>query len=66
VKQLTTDGSNEDPSWAPDARHLVFSSTRGGVRQLYVIDVESGRTRQLTRGDAARLPAWSPRLDRAP
>ena len=62
LKQLTSDGSNDDPSWAPDARHLVFVSNRGGTRQLWVIDVESGRTRQLTRGPSSRLPAWSPRL----
>ena len=62
LRQLTSDGRNEDPSWAPDGRHLVFVSTRGGVRQLWVLDAESGRTRQLTHGAAVRLPAWSPRL----
>ena len=62
LKQLTSDGRNEDPSWAPDGRHLTFVSNRTGVRQLWVVDIESGRTRQLTRGPAARLPAWSPRL----
>jgi TolB protein len=61
LKQLTSDGHNEDPSWAPDARHLVFVSDRSGVRQLWVMDAESGRTRQLLRGGAVRLPAWSPR-----
>ena len=62
LRQLTSDGRNEDPSWAPDGRHLVFVSDRGGVRQLWVLDAESGRTRQLTRGASARAPAWSPRL----
>lgn len=62
LKQLTSDGNNDDPSWAPDARHLVFVSNRSGTRQLWVIDAESGRARQLTRGAWARLPAWSPRL----
>ncbi|MFL5618743.1 MAG: hypothetical protein ACJ79A_10170 [Gemmatimonadaceae bacterium] len=62
LKQLTSDGRNEDPSWAPDGRHLTFVSTRTGTRQLWVLDIESGRTRQLTRGAAVRLPAWSPRL----
>ena len=62
LRQLTSDGRNEDPSWAPDARHLVFVSDRSGTRQLWVLDAESGRTRQLTRGAAVRLPAWSPRL----
>ena len=62
MRQLTSDGRNEDPSWAPDGRHLTFVSTRTGTRQLWVLDIESGRTRQLTRGAAVRLPAWSPRL----
>jgi TolB protein len=59
IKQLTSDGINEDPSWAPDSRHVVFTSNRSGVRQLWVLDVESSRTRQLTFGGAARLSAWS-------
>jgi len=62
LRQLTSDGRNEDPSWAPDGRHLTFVSTRTGVRQLWVLDIETGRSRQLTRGAAVRLPAWSPRL----
>ncbi|MEP6999512.1 MAG: hypothetical protein ABI969_03475 [bacterium] len=63
LKQLTSDGRNEDPSWAPDGRHLTFTSNRTGVKQLWVLDVESGRTRQLTRGAGdARNAAWSPRL----
>jgi TolB protein len=62
MRQLTSDGRNEDPSWAPDGRHITFVSTRTGTRQLWVLDIESGRTRQLTRGSAVRLPAWSPRL----
>jgi TolB protein len=62
LRQLTSDGRNEDPSWASDGRHLVFVSDRSGVRQLWVLDVESGRTRQLTHGGPVRMPAWSPRL----
>ena len=64
VKQLTSDGSNEDASWAPDSRHIIFSSTRTGSKQLFVIDSESGRWRQLTRNGGVRLPAWSPPLTR--
>jgi TolB protein len=62
VRQLTSEGRNEDASWAPDGRHLVFSTTRTGVRELFVLDVESGRARQLTHGAGARMPAWSPSL----
>jgi TolB protein len=64
VKQLTSQGSNEDASWAPDSRHIIFSSTRTGQKQLFVIDTESGRWRQLTRNGGVRLPAWSPPLKR--
>jgi TolB protein len=59
IRQLTSDGINEDPSWAPDSRHLVFTSSRSGVKQLFVVDVETGRTRQLTRAGGSRLSAWS-------
>jgi TolB protein len=62
TKLLTSEGSNEQPSWAPDGRHLVFTSTRGGARELWVLDTESGRLRQLSRGTGAQLPAWSSRL----
>lgn len=66
VKQLTSEGVNEDPAWAPDGRHLVFTSSRSGVSQLWVIDTESGRLRQLTRAAGARLADWSPHLAPTP
>ena len=61
-KQLTSEGENEDPSWAPDGRHIVFTSSRGGDKQLWIMDTESGRARQLTHNKGARLAAWSPVL----
>jgi TolB protein len=62
LRQLTSDGRNEDPSWAPDGRHLVFTSSRSGEKQLWIMDTESGRARQLTHTKGARLAAWSPIL----
>ncbi|MEI6741440.1 MAG: hypothetical protein WCK74_14140, partial [Gemmatimonadaceae bacterium] len=62
VRAVATDGRNDDPSWAPDSRHMVITSDRSAVRQLWVVDIETGRSRQLTFGAAARLSAWSPRL----
>ncbi len=50
----------EDPSWAPDGRHLVFASDRSGVNKLYVMDVVNGDWRQLTSGSEPDItPAWS-------
>lgn len=63
VRQLTSEGRNEDPSWSPDGRHLVFTSDRSGSRQLWVLDVETNVARQLTFGaGGTRTAAWSPRL----
>src|SRR3954470_5981328 len=61
-KYRTSEGENEQPSWAPDGRHLLFTSTRTGVRQLWVLDIETNRFRQLTQSSGSRLGAWSPRL----
>ena len=65
-RRLTSEGENEGPSWAPDGRHLAISSTRGGSKQIWVLDTESGRFRQLTRNAGARLSAWSPMMSATP
>ena len=62
MRKLTSIGENEDPSWAPDARHIVLTSTRHGSKNLWVLDSRTGRMRQLTFNDGARLAAWSPLL----
>lgn len=59
VRRLTSKGENEDPSWAPDARHIAMTSNRGGAKAIWVLDIQSGRFRQLTEAGDARLAAWS-------
>ena len=50
----------EDPSWAPDGRHIVFASDRTGIFKLYVMDVRDGTSRQLTFGEESdKTPDWS-------
>lgn len=62
LRQLTREGNNEDPSWAPDARHLVFVGTRDWGTGLMVVDTASGKIRMLLRGFDVRVPEWSPSL----
>jgi tol-pal system beta propeller repeat protein TolB len=62
IRKLTDVGENEDPTWAPDARHIAITSTRGGSKTLWILDTESGHYRQLTTAPGARLAAWSPVL----
>ena len=62
VVRLTLDGVNEDPSWAPDGRHLVHVGARSWGWGLFVTDAVTGRTRTLVTGIRPNLPAWSPSL----
>jgi TolB protein len=64
IQQLTREGQSEDPSWAPDGRHLVFAGRRAAGTGVYIIDIATGRTRPLAIGGRMRLPAWSPALFR--
>lgn len=65
MTQLTTFKENEDPSWAPDGRHMAITSTRAGTRDIWVLDTKTGKFRQLTHIDGARLASWSPMLHQA-
>jgi len=47
--------------WTPDGKRLVYGALVDGRMQLHAIDVATGATRQLTRGDASTfLPQVSP------
>ena len=52
---------DDSPSWAPDGRHLVFSSTRGGKSHIYMIHFDGTGLERLTKGGIHHSsPAWSP------
>jgi len=65
IEQVTSRGTNEDPSWAPDGRHLVYTSNGDGPAGLYIIDVETKTRRLLAGGGNLRMAEWSPPLLRA-
>ena len=62
LRQLTWEGNNEDPSWAPDGRHLVFIGERRWGYGLFVVDVATGKLRTLVEGRRVTVPSWSPAL----
>jgi TolB protein len=62
IVELTRDAArNERPSWAPDGRHIVFESTRGGSRQIWVMLADGQQAHQLTSQGHNESPNWSPR-----
>jgi TolB protein len=57
--QLThSEGRNENPSWAPDGRHLVFASTRTGKSQIYTMLADGTQVKPLTAQGDNRSPVW--------
>ncbi len=60
IVELTRDsGRNERPSWAPDGRHIVFESTRGGTRQIWEMLADGSQAHQLTTQGHNESPNWS-------
>lgn len=52
-------GTNEQPSFAPNGRHIAFSSTRAGKVQIFTIARDGNDLRQITRVGNNRYPNWS-------
>ncbi len=63
LTQLTTSGSNEDPSFSPDGRYITFSSYRDGSRGIYIMRANGDGQKMITRrGITAVSPRWSPMI----
>ncbi len=59
--RFTGGPKDTQPRWSPDGRHLVFVSNRSGSNQLWLLSLEGGEARQLTRvKGGAQNPVWSP------
>ncbi len=49
------------PAWSPDGKQIVVSGTSTGITDLFIVDCETGKARQILNdkyGD--EQPAWSP------
>ena len=56
------EGTNESPAWSPNGRHLAFSSTRAGKRQIFTVGRDGKNVRQITRSGNNYMPSWSNNL----
>jgi TolB protein len=60
VRQITFgEGTNESPSWAPNGRHLAFTSTRSGKTQIFTIARDGKDLRRITNSGNNYQPDWS-------
>lgn len=63
LREITVPNVSElnNPTWSPDGRTVVVSGLRGGITDLYAIDLETGQSRQLTDDRFADMhPTFSP------
>ena len=60
VTQITfSQGSNESPAFSPTGRHLAFTSTRTGSKQIFLIGRDGRGLKQVTRQGNNQTPSWS-------
>lgn len=57
---LTEVGTNENPHFSPDGKHIIFSSTRLGPRDIYTMDITGRNQRRLTKSGGCSNPVWGP------
>jgi|GEM_PF-2379682 len=53
-------GEDTAPAWSPDGSRIAFTSTRGILPDVFVMDADGTNVQQLTFGMNASSPAWSP------
>lgn len=60
-QQPKQNGFQQDFSWSPDSRQLVFSNFEDGDADLWIVDVDGTHLRRLTSGAGNDLwTSWSP------
>ena len=61
LSQITfAEAIEEFPAWSPEGKRLAFCRETGGVRKIFVKDLETGQESALTRGGSDDIqPDWS-------
>lgn len=61
ITALTNSGMDHWPFWSPDGQWLLFSSTRDGNSEIYIMDKDGGQVTNLTNlASQDKEPAWQP------
>ncbi len=62
IKRLTqSNGSNEHPSFSPNGRHILFTTTRGGGKnRLWLMNADGTNQRAVALDADATTPTWGP------
>ena len=59
-RQLTNgEGSNESPAFAPNGRHVAFTSTRAGKVQIFTVARDGKNLTKITSAGNNWTPNWS-------
>ncbi|MFN2468016.1 MAG: hypothetical protein ABR521_07825 [Gaiellaceae bacterium] len=58
-RQLTTEGTNEQPAWSSTAGRIAFTSTRDGRPEVYTMRPDGSDQQRVTRLGGSD-PSWSP------
>ena len=61
IEQIVAVDSPREPRLSPDGRRVAYTAEAAGARQVFVLDLRSGPTRQVTASEhAVSDPLWSP------
>ncbi|CAN5884394.1 hypothetical protein BH18ACI4_BH18ACI4_07090 [soil metagenome] len=58
TKLTSNSGLNGSPSWSPDGRQIVFSSNRGGMHKIYIMNADGSDQHAIA--ERGTQPSWSP------